>query len=236
VVEHPFELGAVYRVRADFQAPRDRFEAGEILVYQSFGQSVYDGMKGYFFRVPGSPAVRPWDLALGDDPGVWTQLFERVADPHPVILAVHRDDPAQAAAAVGDGEPALAELSLELAVQLAAERGSSAVLRALLQASQGSWSPPVRLLHHAAMAGAAESVRALLDAGLAPDAPDVVGQPPLIHAAVSGDVETVALLLSRGADPAGATRSGVTARALALSRHHTEVVALLDRAMAALDR
>lgn len=230
-MDHPFEYGAVYRVRATFEAPRDTFHADEIIVYWRHGQSVYHGMQGYFFRVPGSADVRAWDLSLGADTRGWSELFERVADPAPVVVAALAGEPEAAAAAALREQTALSALSVELAVLAAAERGSATVVQALVHCVSDASRLAGRLLHHAAGAGHVEVVRVLLDAGSPPDQADVLGQTPLILAASAGAVDTVALLLSRGANPSAATRGGVTARALALSRHHTEVVALLDEAV-----
>lgn len=231
--DHPFEYGAVYRVRAAFTAPRDSFRAGEILVYWRFAQSVYDGMQGYFFRIPGSGNVRPWDMSLGADTRCWSELFERTADPAPVITAALAGDAQAAVAAVPVDATELSDLSIELAMQAAAEGGSAAVVRSLLSRVTDPMGLAGRVLHTAAGAGHADVVRSLLDAGAVVDEADAVGQTPLIHASTSGDAETVALLLSRGADPGTATSGGVTARALAASRHHAEVVALLDAALEA---
>jgi ankyrin repeat protein len=59
-----------------------------------------------------------------------------------------------------------------------------------------------RALHHAALAGAVDSIRLLADAGAKIDAEDYIFKTPLLCAAVSGHRNAVALLLELGADPA----------------------------------
>ena len=74
----PFKVGSRYRVLRSFQALRDAFSAGEILVYKSEGYSRYDGATGYFFEAPDDPRTRAWDVGDDEDAAVWNTLFEEV--------------------------------------------------------------------------------------------------------------------------------------------------------------
>ena len=58
------------------------------------------------------------------------------------------------------------------------------------------WRP----MHHAALDGRADCIRALLEAGVSPDAIDQYFSTPLHHAAGQGHPDCVALLLNAGAD------------------------------------
>ncbi len=75
-MECPFKKGNAYRVRRDFDALRDSFVTGEILVFDSCAWSRYDGMSGFFFRQPGREGIRLWDIADDVDLQVWKELFE----------------------------------------------------------------------------------------------------------------------------------------------------------------
>ncbi|HJO05662.1 MAG TPA: PQQ-binding-like beta-propeller repeat protein [Acidobacteriota bacterium] len=94
------------------------------------------------------------------------------------------------------------------------------------------WAAPqdVEALHAAVRDGAAERVRALLDAGVPVDAANEYGTTALFFAADRGDVALVRLLLERGAD---ADRDdsfyGATPLVWALSNDHSEVAVLLLR-------
>ena len=55
-------------------------------------------------------------------------------------------------------------------------------------------------MHHAALDGRAGCIRALLEAGVSPDAIDQYFSTPLHHAAGQGHPDCVALLLNAGAD------------------------------------
>ncbi|WP_437671091.1 ankyrin repeat domain-containing protein [Sorangium sp. So ce131] len=229
-MEHPFKFGALYRVRKSFRAPRDEFNAGDTLVYWRDAYSHHEGMRGYFFRVPGSGGVRSWDVSAGEDVGVWAELFQQVSAPARLVVAAEGGDVAEARAALLEGGAPVDSLTVELAAEKAVLGGHAAVVELFLGA--GALSPAQReiALHLAAGAGRAAIVRALLAAGAAADALDGGGQTPLIHAACSGDAETVAALLDGGADAGFVARSGVTPRSLAAARSHGAVVALLERA------
>ena len=87
-------------------------------------------------------------------------------------------------------------------------------------------------LHVAAMAGQVQSVRLLLDAGAAVDAPGP--GTPLLLAAGSGHLEVVKLLVERGADVNAADDHGGTAVAAAAQGGHQEIVRYLSGRGAAL--
>jgi len=74
----PFKVGRSYRVLQTFQAMRDAFTAGEILVYRSQAYSLYDGVTGYFFDSPTDGRTRAWDVSDDEDLAAWKVLFEEV--------------------------------------------------------------------------------------------------------------------------------------------------------------
>jgi len=76
----PFRTGARYRVLKDFTSLRDRFTAGEELVFDSSAWSRYDGMNGYFFTDTRTGQPRSWDIDDNLDTGIWTELFEEVRE------------------------------------------------------------------------------------------------------------------------------------------------------------
>lgn len=74
----PFTVGRTYRVRHDFTAMRDRFTAGEELVFDSDAWSRYDGITGYFFRQTGMNGLRLWDIGDDEDVSIWREHFEEM--------------------------------------------------------------------------------------------------------------------------------------------------------------
>ena len=76
----PFTEGRRYRARRDFDALRDRFQEGEVLVYLNDAWSRYDEYTGYFFSVPGTTQHRVWDISDGEDLEIWRELFEELPD------------------------------------------------------------------------------------------------------------------------------------------------------------
>jgi hypothetical protein len=227
--DEPFQFGAAYRVREDFTAERDAFRAGEALVYWRYGSSSYDGMQGWFFRQPGTLAVRSWDLPLGEDPRpVFQRLFEQIAGPDPLIAAAESGARDALEAALAPGVPPERALAVELALERAAQAGQPAAIHRLLPLGLLPAPRCTALLHAAAGAGKAETVRAFLDGGVPVDAEDTSGQTALHHAAAAGDVETVRLLLARGATPRAASTGGTTPLSLARAWKRSEVVALLE--------
>ena len=86
-----------------------------------------------------------------------------------------------------------------------------------------------------------EEVRKLLDQGADVNAPDSLGETPLMNAAWVGSVEVVLLLLERGASLTDVNREGETAlkktKSLACkSPDHEAVISLLEQAMDNLNR
>jgi hypothetical protein len=227
--DEPFQFGATYRVREDFAAERDSFRAGEELVYWRYGSSTYDGMQGWFFRQPGAPTVRSWDLPLGEDPRpAFMRLFEQLAGPDPLIAAAEPGAPEALEVALSSSAPASRALMVELAIERAVQTGQAAAIFRLLALGLVPGPRCTALLHTAAQAGKAVSVRALLDGGIPANAEDSAGQTALHHAAAAGDVDTVGLLLDRGANPRATTPSGTTPLSLARAWRRSEVVALLE--------
>jgi ankyrin repeat protein len=88
------------------------------------------------------------------------------------------------------------------------------------------------LLHAAALGGVADTVRALVDAGLEVDARDASGQTPLFCAAEKGHVDACRALLARGAraDASDFGDNGVTPLRRAAACGHARVVELLVEA------
>lgn len=76
----PFTIGKRYRVRHAFTALRDSFVADEVLLFDSFAWSRYDGITGYFFRQPEREIMRVWDIGDDEDVLVWRELFEELPD------------------------------------------------------------------------------------------------------------------------------------------------------------
>ena len=74
--QSPFVVGHRYRIRRDFQAQRDSFRAGEVLIYDRDAYSRYDGCTGYFFSQLGAPRLRSWDIHDEADLTIWQELFE----------------------------------------------------------------------------------------------------------------------------------------------------------------
>jgi hypothetical protein len=81
----PFRPGASYRVRQDFEAFRDTFREGEILIFRRDAFSRYDGMHGYMFSSQGNDGCdRVWDTDIYPNPiptrnvKLWKDFFEEV--------------------------------------------------------------------------------------------------------------------------------------------------------------
>jgi hypothetical protein len=74
----PFKVGRHYRVLHTFQAMRDAFTAGEILVYRSQGWSRYDETTAYYFQAPNDIRIRTWDVPDEDDLSIWKTHFEEL--------------------------------------------------------------------------------------------------------------------------------------------------------------
>ncbi|MEZ4429902.1 MAG: ankyrin repeat domain-containing protein [Nannocystaceae bacterium] len=228
-METPFRFAATYRPRHDLKALRDQFSAGEPLVYVGDATSIYDSMRGFFFRSPGADRIRSWDVPLGEAIE-GTGPFEQVAPAPALIVAAEAGALATVRAELAAMTDPAAPMFVELAAERAALRGHADILEALLVALPEDRRE--RLLHHAARHRSARCVAVLLDAGAPVDARDRAGQTPLRHAAAAGALETVALLLARGADPAAETGAGVSPLRLAKAHRHDAIVALISAALA----
>src|SRR5688500_15344453 len=125
------EFGATYRVRRDQAALRDNFRAGELVTYWRHGYSRHDGYHGFFFRQPGTQAVRSWDVE-DVDPVAREALFERVSGPHVLIGAARTGDVAEVAAALPGLRGDEASLVLELAIEAAIDAKQPSTLPSLL--------------------------------------------------------------------------------------------------------
>ena len=134
-------------------------------------------------------------------------------------------------------EPARTGMDVGLnALQLAASRGHSGIVRALIQAGAApeartadGWTP----LMFAARAGSAETVSDIANAGAAVDAKNKAGETALIVAAKAGKAEAVRVLFNAGASVNAADEQGNTALAAAVSLPgRAEVVQLLLEANA----
>jgi ankyrin repeat protein len=214
----PFEFGVNLRVRGGFEALRDRFARGEVLVCWQVAWSRYDGVTGYFFRQHEAPdAVRAYDVADGDEPA-WAQRFDVAAPAHPLIVAARAGEVAEGVDVAG--------LVGALALEAAIDAGQQVALQRLLaRASAMSGATRLRLYHHAARSGKAGCVGAVLAAGLAVDAEDGAGQTALIAAVGVGDLATARVLLDAGADPRHSTSTGVSAVSLARAYRHEALLA-----------
>jgi ankyrin repeat protein len=86
---------------------------------------------------------------------------------------------------------------------------------------------PSQALVAAAGEGHSEVVRALLDAGVSPDA-GLPAWSALMHAASNGKLRAAEVLLDAGADPRAVSDTGKTALGLAREHGRSELVALLE--------
>ncbi|TDU31950.1 hypothetical protein DFR24_1334 [Panacagrimonas perspica] len=76
------QVGRYYRVRRSFDAMRDNFVEGELLIYESSAYSRYDGIAGYFFKQVDQVGSRWWDVPDDQPADLWLELFEAM-DPPP---------------------------------------------------------------------------------------------------------------------------------------------------------
>ena len=207
--EDPFEVGAIYRVREGFEAMRDRFAAGEELVFAYSAYSHYDGVRGFFFRQLPGGAFRSWDTSGSGEQ--WREHFERIGDPDPLLAAAGGGDREGLRARIEAlrGLPG-ESLWIELASGRAIDAGHHELLGELLATRTLDERTRWRLLDRAAVGESAAVVAVLLDAGLSPESADTSRQTPLHHAAARGGLEVVELLLERGADPLSTAGSGGT--------------------------
>lgn len=73
----PFSAGIKYRVLKDFDAHRDKFKLGEMLIYSKDAYSIYDSCTGYIFQsVDNSEMMRVWDVYDDENLDLWRELFQ----------------------------------------------------------------------------------------------------------------------------------------------------------------
>ncbi len=224
----PFDYGATYVVRVNLDALRDRFVAGERLVYWSTAVSAYDGYRGWFFRQIGSRVVRSWDVEGAAESARAGEWFERAGDP----------DPAIASARAGDAEGLEVELrsrpidvlAMELAFGAAVEAGVSnaAVYELLVRNSGFDATCQLALLHAAASNGVVTALEPLHASGIAIDQADDSGHTALLHATYAEHVDAARWLVARGADPARTTAQGNSPRSFAALRKNADLIDLFD--------
>lgn len=121
------------------------------------------------------------------------------------------------------------------ALGLAAERGSHALVRALIEAGASVRKPEIggRALQLAAQEGHADVARTLMEAKAPLGFAAWEGEPALHAAAARGQALVVEALLEAGLDPDQADRAGQTALMKAASGGHDKAVASLLRLGAA---
>ena len=103
----------------------------------------------------------------------------------------------------------------------------------VLMPAQGAVDRPAArraALISAAKSGDMERMRAMVDAGVSPNATHGHGMTPLMYAARNGQLDSVRLLLSRGADLSMKDAEGNTALKLARQDKHPQIVAALVEA------
>lgn len=74
----PFVPGRRYRVRHSFEAMRATFTAGDVLIFDRSAWSRYDGITGYFFRMPDREGIKSWDIYDDEDVKIWKKHFEEL--------------------------------------------------------------------------------------------------------------------------------------------------------------
>jgi hypothetical protein len=76
-----FSVGKRYRVKCSFVKGIYTFNAGEILIFKSWGFIPYDSSYGYQFHSESDPAMardKAWTLHHSKEPETWRDFFERV--------------------------------------------------------------------------------------------------------------------------------------------------------------
>ena len=149
----------------------------------------------------------------------------------PLLLALWRHDAQTALALLDRGaDPTLASRGVT-PLRVASRNGMLDVVRALVERGALVRAREERhrsdALVAAAGAGHGEVVRALLAAGVPPDA-GLPGWSALMHAASHGKLRAAELLLDGGADPRAVSDTGRTALGLAREHGRSDVVALLE--------
>jgi len=150
--------------------------------------------------------IRPLQYASRRNRAALVDVFiELGARPQTLHDAVNADDIAEALRLIRLGADLDAPDLAGPPVNLAAAKGSLAMVRILVDAGAeletGGDPAGARPLHMAAMHGHSEIARFLISRGAAPDSRDDWGRTPLMVAATVGAVEVVDTLLGGGADP-----------------------------------
>jgi ankyrin repeat protein len=150
--------------------------------------------------------IRPLQYASRRGRFALVEVFVQLgARPQTLHDAVNADDVVEAWKLIRFGADVDAPDLAGPPVNLAAAKGSLAMVRILVDAGanlEASGDPAkARPLHVAAMHGHSEIARFLISRGANPDSRDDWGRTPLMVAATVGDVEVVDTLLGGGADP-----------------------------------
>lgn len=130
-----------------------------------------------------------------------------------------------------NADPLLGDRAGSMAIHFAADFGHAPVVQLLLERGVSpnerdgkGWTP----LHRcASLGGSAEVVKVLAHHGATVDAMEPNGNTPLIAATVSNRLQAVKELLKQGADPYLKSRTGNSARQIALNMRRSALAALL---------
>jgi hypothetical protein len=192
----PFDRGATYRAKKDFDALRDSFLANERLVYWMHAESIYDDKQGWFFYVVGTRCNgRAWDVdGLGDPPK--DVPFDRIEDVHPLVAAAEagRVDEVRALLAP-TATQTIDEAYVRVALDVAIDAQQAATTTELVTNGGLDDVQRQRALGEAAVKGKIDVVRSLLAAGI-PASGAALGR-----AIWARDEAMVKLLIAHGADP-----------------------------------
>jgi hypothetical protein len=215
----PFERGATYRAKKDFDALRDSFLANERLVYWMHAQSIYDDKQGWFFFVVGAQCRgRTWDVdGLGDPPK--DVPFDEIEGVHPLVRAAEagRVDEVRALLATKTIDEAYVRVALDVAIDA---KQSAATTELVTNGGLGE-DQKKRALGEAAVGGKIDVARALLAAGM-PGQNEALGR-----AIWARDEAMVRLFLAHGADPKKTGRPIEEWIQFLERQNHPEIVALL---------
>jgi ankyrin repeat protein len=118
----------------------------------------------------------------------------------------------------------------ESPLEEAASSGQTKMVKWLLEHGATLKKHGAAALHGAANGGHAQTLRYLIEQGVAVNGRDRYGWTPLMTTAWYGHVEAAKLLLSAGADPSLETSDGKTALQMARERSQPKVASLLEAA------
>ena len=197
-----FEVGARYRTRVAIKAERDRFAAGEVLVYWRYGSSIYHGARGWFFRQAGTGRVRSYDLFHGA-PLQRDELFERISGPSAIVTAAMTND-ASTIQTLLDSSPSSDPndvLDREIALGQALLLDHQSAVDILIQKGAFEEDFLIGILATAALHGRALVIATLLSTGIGPDRARPGSQTPLVFAVANKHINAIKVLIAGGADP-----------------------------------